>query len=301
AYPKAGDPNPKVRLGVVGAAGGATQWVDTFKYQGNDPLIVRVSWNLDGSKLVYQIQNREQTWLDLSYADPRSGKTETLFRETSKAWVSVIDDPRWLKDGSFLWLSERTGFQHIYHYSGDGKIIKQVTDGRWEADSIEGIDESAGWIYFTASEHSATAWHAYRIKLDGTGLSRLTQAEGDHTVSLSPTFKHFIDIHTDIRTPQEIAICAANGARERLAHEPGRTLSAYKLGATELLNVKTRDGFVMEAMMIKPPDFDPSRKYPVMSYTYSGPHAPQVRNAWFGQLYLWHQMLAEKGYIIWIC
>src|SRR5262249_46141181 len=197
-YPKAGDPNPRVRLGVVSAAGGATSWVDTFNYEGSEPLIVRVDWSGDGARVVYEVQNREQTWLDLNYADPATGKTERILRETSKAWVAVIDNPYWLKDGSFLWLSERSGFQHIYRYSPDGKLIKQVTDGRWEADSIAGVDET-GWIYFVASEHSFSAWHAYRVKLDGTGLTRLTQSEGNHAVNFSPTFKHFIETHSDLR------------------------------------------------------------------------------------------------------
>jgi dipeptidyl-peptidase-4 len=216
--------------------------------------------------------------------------------------VAVIDDPKWLKDGSFLWLSERSGFQHVYHYSAEGKLIRQITDGRWEADSITGVDEDGGWIYFTGSEHSFTANHAYRIRLDGTGLTRLTHPEGNHSANFNPTLTHFIDTHSDVSTPPEVALFDTEGKQVRMISKAKvDSLSPYKLRRPELLQVKTRDGFVMEAMMIKPPDFDPSKKYPVMSYTYSGPHAPQVRNAWTGPTYLWHQLLAEKGYIIWIC
>jgi dipeptidyl-peptidase-4 len=302
SYPKAGDPNPKVKLGIIGAAGGATRWVDNFKYDGVEPLIVRVGWTPDSRKVVYQIQNREQTWLDLNYADPATGKVQTLFRETSKAWVEVIDEPTWLKDGSFLWLSERTGFRHLFHYKADGTLIKQVTDGRWEISNLAGADEASGWAYFTASQQSFTASNAYRVKLDGSNLTRLTAADGHHSANFSPTFTHFIDTRSDINAPPQLAVFDASGKQVRVIHASNLdALKQYKLGTPEFLKVKTRDGFEMEAMMIKPPDFDPSRKYPVMQYTYGGPHSQQVRNSWGGPAYLWHQMLAQKGYIIWVC
>ena len=302
SYPKAGDPNPKVRLGIVDAVGGATRWVDTFRYDGEEPLIVRVGWTPDSKKVIYQIQNREQTWLDLDYADPSSGKTEVVLREISRAWVPVKGDPLWLKDGSFLWLSERTAFCHLYHYSADGNLIKQITDGKWEVDTLGGVEEKNGWVYFTGSEHSFIARHAYRVKLDGSGFERLTKAEGTHSCNFSPTLSYFIDTRSDVNTPPEVAVFDGDGKQVRAIHESKMdALKQYNLGKTEFLQVKTRDGFTMEAMMIKPPDFDSSKKYPVMSYTYSGPHSPQVRDLWGGAVYLWHQMLAEKGYIIWIC
>ncbi|MEW6207368.1 MAG: S9 family peptidase [Acidobacteriota bacterium] len=301
-YPKAGDANPTVKLGVVAAAGGDTRWVDTFKYQGSEFLIVRVGWTPDSKRVVYQLQDREQTWLDLNFADPATGKSETLFRETTPAWVSVLDEPRWLRDGSFLWLSERTGWQHIYHYSPEGTLIRQVTTGKWEADSIQGIDEANGWIYFTATEHSHIANHIYRIRLDGAGMTRLTQTEGNHAASFNPQLTLFIDRWSAINTPPQVRLFKSDGSMARVIDENKvEALKEYKLGRVELLQVKTRDGFVMEAMMIKPPDFDPRKKYPVMSYTYSGPHAPQVRNSWGGVRFMWHHMLAQKGYIVWIC
>jgi dipeptidyl-peptidase-4 len=301
-YPKAGDPNPFVKLGVVSAAGGATKWIDTFKYDGGEFLIVRVGWTPDSKKVCYQLQNREQTWLDLNFADPATGRSETLFRETTKAWVEVIDEPYWLKDGSFLWLSERSGWQHIYHYSTEGTLIRQVTEGKWEVRAFHGVDEAKGLVYLTATEHSPIAAHAYRVKLDGSGLQRLTQMEGNHTVSFNPAFTHFIDYRSDLTTPTQVRLFNTDGSLARAIDENRvETLKQYKLGKPELLQVKTRDGFVMEAMMIKPPDFDPSKKYPVMSFTYGGPHAPQVRNAWGGSIYMWHHLLAQKGYIIWVC
>jgi dipeptidyl-peptidase-4 len=300
-YPKAGDPNPVVQLGVVNAAGGATRWVDTYKYQPSDFLIVRVSWTPDSRKVVYQAQNREQTFLDLNFAGSDDGKSTTVLREASKAWVEVIDNPTWLKDGSFLWQSARNGWQHLYHYAQDGKLLHQVTDGKWEARSLDGVDEDKGLVYFSGTEHSHIAPNAYRVKLDGSGLTRLTTTEGSHRVILSPAANLFIDNWNDVNTPTQTRLYDADGKLVRvIAENKVDALKQYKLGATEFLQVKTRDGLVMEAMMIRPPDFDATKKYPVLEFTYSGPHAPQVRNGWGGPAYMWHQLMAQKGYIVWI-
>jgi dipeptidyl-peptidase-4 len=302
-YPKAGDPNPLVRLGVINSAGGETRWVDTYKYPAEDLLIVRVGWTPEGRKVVFQAQNREQTFLDLNFANPDDGKTTTMFRETTRAWVEVIDEGmRWLKDGSFLWLSDRSGWRHIYRYSMDGRHITQVTNGNWDVRSLDSVDEEKGLVYFSASEHSFIANHEYAIKLDGSGLNHLTAKEGNHRASFNSHSSHFIDSWNDVNTPTQVRLYDAAGELVRVIDENKvDALSQYKLGKVEFMNVKTRDGFTMEALMIKPPDFDPSKKYPVWSYTYSGPQAPQVRNAWGGTRYMWHQMLAEKGYIIWMC
>ena len=301
-YPKAGAPNPLVKLGVVNAAGGEIRWIDTFKYQPADLLISRVAWSPDSRKVVYQAQNREQTFLDVNFADARDGKSTNVIHETTKAWVAINENPIWLKDGSFIWASERDGWEHLYHYSVDGKLLRRITDGKWEVRTIEGVDEANGFIYFTATEHSHIAAHGYRIKLDGTGLTRITMAEGSHRVDVSPAHNYFVDVWSDLNTPSQVRLHDAAGKLVRVISENKvDVLKQYKLGTPELLQVKTRDGFVMEAMMIKPPDFDQRKKYPVMSYTYAGPHAPRVRNSWDGSTYMFHQLLAQKGYIIWIC
>jgi len=302
-YPKAGDPNPIVKLGVVNSAGGDVRWLDTYKYQPEDLLIVRVGWTPDGQKVWFQAQNREQTFLDLNFASPDDGKSTTMFRETTKAWVEVVDEGlRWLKDGSFLWLSDRSGWRHIYHYDASGKLIKQVTNGDWDVRSLEEVDETKGTLYFSGTEHNFIASQAYSIKLDGSGLKRLTTTEGNHRTSFNSSASHFIDSWNDVNTPTQVRLYDSAGTLVRAIDENKvDALKQYKLGKVEFVNVKTRDGFTMEAMMIKPPDFDPKKKYPVWSYTYSGPQAPQVRNAWGGPVYMWHQMLAQKGYIIWLC
>jgi dipeptidyl-peptidase 4 len=302
-YPKAGDPNPIVKLGVVNAAGGEVRWVDTYKYPAEDRLIVRVGWTPDGKRVVYQAQNREQSFLDLNSANPDDGKSSTMFRESTRAWVEVVDEGlRYLKNGSFLWLSDRSGSRHIYHYGSDGQLIKQITNGDWDVRSLDEVEEGKRTVYFSSSEHSFIANHEYSIKLDGTGMTRLTQAEGNHRASFNSSASQFIDSWNDVNTPTQVKLYDSAGKLVRAIDENKvDALKQYKLGKVEFMNVKTRDGFTMEAMMIKPPDFDPSKKYPVMSYTYSGPQAQSVRNSWGGTRYLWHQMLAQKGYIIWIC
>ncbi len=200
-YPKAGAPNPIVKLGVVSAAGGDIRWVDTFKYQPEDFLISRVDWTPDSKKVIFQAQNREQTYLDVNFADARDGKSTNIIRETSKAWVGINENPIWLKDGTFIWASERNGWEHLYHYSAEGKLLKQITDGKWEVRTIEGVDEANGFIYFSGTEHSHIASHGYRVKLDGTGLQRLTMTEGSHRFDVSPAHNYFINVWSDLNTP----------------------------------------------------------------------------------------------------
>jgi dipeptidyl-peptidase-4 len=301
-YPLAGDPNPLVRLGVVGAAAGDVRWVEAAGYEPADLLVVRVSWSPDSRRVVWQAQNREQTYLDLNAADPSSGRTTRLFRETTRAWVEAFDDnPRWLRDGSFIWRSERTGWAHLYAYAADGRLVRQITTGPWEVRGLDAVDEEGGWVYFHGTEHSHVAEHVYRVRLDGSGLKRLSEAEGSHNPSFNPSATLYVDKWSDINTPTRVYLHTSDGARVRVIEENrAAALAQYKLGKAELLRVKTRDGFEMEALMIRPPDFDPSKKYPVLEYTYSGPHAPQVKNAWGGPTYMWHQLLAQKGYIIWV-
>ncbi|HYP49356.1 MAG TPA: S9 family peptidase, partial [Pyrinomonadaceae bacterium] len=301
-YPQAGDPNPLVRLGAANVRTRAVRFVDTSQYQPEDFLISRVTWSPDSQSIIYQAQNREQTFLDLNAANRTTGKTVTAFRETSPAWVEVIDNPVFLKDESMIWQSTRNGFKHLYHYDVQGKLIRQITDGKWEVRDFYGVDEANGWAYFSATEYDPIGNQIYRIKLDGTSLTRLTKTDGSHSANFNPTFTHFVDSWSDVNTPPQTRLYRADGTLEKVLNENKvAALSEYKLGKVELMRVRTRDGFAMEAMMIKPPDFDPSKKYPVMSYTYSGPHSPSVRNAWGGSRYMWHQMLAQKGYIVWIC
>ncbi|HEY4640869.1 MAG TPA: S9 family peptidase, partial [Thermoanaerobaculia bacterium] len=302
-YPKAGAPNPIAKLFAVNVNGAAPKEISTESYSGADFLIVLVDWSPDSAKVVYQIQNREQTWLDLNAADVRGGGTpKTLFRETTKAWVDISGNPVWLKDGSFLWLSERSGFKHLYHYSADGKLIAQLTNGPWEVRTLHGIDAAGDWIYFSGTERSVLGSDLYRLHLDGSGLKRLTEAAGQHSTNFNPSMTAYLDSFSDVATPPSIALYRADGTRIRVVDANEAPLMRdLHISKPEFMQVKTRDGFAMEAMMIKPPDFDAAKKYPVYEFTYSGPHAQSVRNSWGGAQYLFHQFLAQHGVIVWIC
>jgi dipeptidyl-peptidase-4 len=303
-YPRAGDPNPTVKLGVVQAAAGPAEisWIDTSKYGGADFLIVRVAWNPAG-RLVYEVQNRTQTWLDLNVVVSPAAATTTLFRETTDFWINSEDTttPTWLADGSFLWLSGRSGFTHAYHYAADGTLLKQVTTGRWELRTLHGVDEKDGWMYFSGTERSPIGGDVYRVRIDGSGFERLSKAAGTHHAQFSPGYGYFIDRWSDVSTPEQVRLHRADGRDVRTLHENRvGVLAGYRLSKPEFVQVKARDGFVMEAMMIKPPDFDPSKRYPVYQFTYGGPHSQEVKNVWQLQN-MYHQLLAQQGVIVWIC
>jgi dipeptidyl-peptidase-4 len=302
-YPKAGAPNPIVKLLTVTAGGAPPREVSTESYSNGDFLIVLVAWSPDSARVLYQVQNREQTWLDLDAAEVHGGEApKTLFRESTKAWTQPTGNPVWLKDGSFLWLSERSGFKHLYQYAADGKLVRQITSGSWEARTLQGIDAANEWIYFSGTERSVLGTDLYRVHLDGSNLKRLSEAPGQHNVIFNPSLTLYLDTFSDVATPPSTSLHRNDGAAVRsIDVNDAPLMRELHIARPELVQVKTRDGFVMEAMMIKPPDFDPTKKYPVYEHTYSGPHAQQVRNAWAGQTYLWHQFLAQHGVIVWVC
>lgn len=326
-YPKAGDPNPLVKLGIadvnkrtlvpnvgriprVGSQipanvlrfGDVVKFVDLKNYKPEDLLIARVTWSMDSSAVVFQALNREQTFLDLNTAQ-LDGKIDRFLQETTAAWVEVYDNPTFLRsDGSMIWQSAKNGWRHLYNYDSRGNLIRQLTNGRWEVRDVYGVDDGNGWVYFSATKDSHIAVNVYRVSIRNGEVQRLTDGEGTHSASFNSTFTHFVHSRSDVNSPAQTALRRADGTLERVISENKvEALSQYKLGTPEFLKVKTRDGFEMETMMIRPPDFDPNKRYPVLSYTYSGPHSPSVRNAWGGNRYMWHQMMAQKGYIIWIC
>jgi len=300
-YPKAGDPNPLVKLGISSVSGAAPLWTDVSVSATSDYLIVDVDWAPDSQRVVYQIQDREQTWLDLNLADVENGRSRKLLRETTKAWVNNNGHPVWLKDGSFLWFSERTGFKHLYRVAADGAVIQPVTNGRWDVRTLYGVNQDAGVLYFAATERSPIGTDIYRINLDGTGLTRLSQTDGTHRAIFNSNFTLFADVWSNITTPPQVRLRRSTGAEVRAIDlNPVPALRDYQLSTPEFVQVKTRDGFVMEGMLIKPVDFNPNRRYPVYQFTYAGPGASQVKNQWGGREYMFHQMLAQHGVLVWV-
>ncbi|MGH9204800.1 MAG: DPP IV N-terminal domain-containing protein, partial [Vicinamibacterales bacterium] len=297
----AGDPNPTARLGIVPAKAATPIWMDASAYTASDFLIVNVDWTPDSRQVVQQVQNREQTWLDLNLVDSSTGRPRTVLRETTKAWVNENGNPAWLANGSFLWISERTGFRHVYQYRSDGSLVRQITNGSWEVRTLYGADEQNAFLYFSSGERSALGEDVYRMKIDGTGLTRLSQAEGTHRANFNRTFTQYIDVWSDVSTPPQVRLHRADGREVRAIDENrSRALAEYRLARPEHLKVTTRDGFVMDAVMIKPPDFDPARRYPVYQFTYAGPTQSVARNRWDGSQYMFHQLLAQHGVIVWL-
>jgi dipeptidyl-peptidase-4 len=300
-YPKAGDPNPIVRLGVGRVSGGDVRWVDTAAYAKTEILIVNVDWSPDSKQVVHQVQDREQTWLDLNLGDASTGRPRRVLRETTKAWVNENGNPIWLKDGSFLWASERSGFKHLYHYGVDGTLRRQVTTGRWEVRSIYGVDEASGFVYFTAPERHPISTDIYRARLDGGALTRLSQADGTHRAIFSRGFARYVDVWSDASTPSQVRLHRSDGSEVRVIEaNPVPSLREYRLSKPEFVEVKARDGFTLDAMIIKPPDFNPARRYPVYQFTYAGPTAAEARHRWGGSQGMFHQLLAQQGVIVWI-
>jgi len=307
-YARAGRANPRVRLGITELGHDATTWVQIndkpFEY------IVRAKWLPDGRRLSLETMPRLQTELSLYFADRQTGKTTRVLTETDPGWVNMADDLYFFSDGQhFLWPSERDGYMHLYRYRMDGTLENQVTKGRWSLASAGGIafwvrqarvgvDEKNNWIYFTALERSSTERHLYRVRADGSGFMRISKEPGTHRVSMPPDARYFVDRFSDIRTLPSLRIHASDGSlvKELAAARP-QLLASYDIQFPELLTIPAGDGFQMPAQILKPKNFSPDRKYPVVMLVYGGASAPQVTNSWQGDM-LWNQLLVGAGHVV---
>lgn len=299
-YPKAGDPNPKASLAVVDAGGGRRVSFDLSDYAREEFLIVRVGWTPDGTKVVFQ--DRVQTWLDLCVGDPRTGEVTRLFRDTTGVWIEPNETPLWTADGEhFVWRSERDGYAHLYLYTKAGELVRRLSEGPFEVDSVHLVD-SQGRVWFDCDRDDVKGSQLYVVSVEGGEMTRVTKEPGTHRVSLSPTGAWFVDTWSSAVEPGHIAVHKGDGERVRVTDAADvRVARAHNMVAPEFFQVPTRDGFQMEAMLIRPRGFDASKKWPVMCFTYSGPHAPQVRDSWANFNMYYHQMLAQQGYAIWVC
>ena len=276
-YPPAGGGNPIVRVFVAPASGGEARSMDTG--ENTDIYIGRVNWLTDSKHLAIQRLNRRQTVLDLLIADAASGQTRTALNETDQYWINISNDLRFLKDGKrFLWSSERSGYRHLYLYDLEGKELAQLTKGEWEVSAVNSLDEAKGLVYFTGTAKSPLERHLYRVSFDGSAISRITVHNGTHSVNMAPDCAAFVDTYSDVATPPRQDVARADGSLLRAMNENKvAELADYHLSTPQFLSVKAHDGTSLNAVMIKPPDFDPaSKKYPVLVYTYGGPHAQVV-------------------------
>lgn len=297
-YPKAGDKNSKVKIGVVNIATAKTNWMDIGEEE--DIYIPRINFTRNPEILSIQRLNRMQNKLELLLADINTGKSNIILTETDAAWVDVHDDLFFLKNGNeFIWSSERDGFNHFYIYSLDGKLKNQITKGNFDVKNLHGIDEENGILYYSSSEVHPSVTDLYSVNLDGKNKKRITEKRGTNSVDLSTNNKYFINRFSNSNSLTSTTLFNSDGSLIRELTTPDNSFfEDYGLSPVEFLSFTTSDGVELNSYIIKPSNFDASKKYPVLIYNYSGPGSQVVVDRYGGANYLWHQMLAQKGYII---
>lgn len=299
-YPKVGDPNPIVSVGIADADEGGTVWVDLSRYADEEPLVVRIGWTPTGDRCLVYVQDRIQTWMDLLSVDPETGASKVLIREESPAWTERPQPPIWVGDGTFLWQSHRTGTDHLYRYSMDGTLLGAVTSGPWNLTRVDRVDApeegSPGHVWFRCTEGGDINVNMYRVALDGTGFTRLTKGDGTHSLSYSEDRTMFIDRFSSLTNPGVVRLCDADGNEIRELARAEAPAKDYAIGTWELHEVATRDGVMLDAAVLKPADFDPKKSYAVWVSTYSGPAAPSVRNRWSTNTFF--HFLNQQGVIV---
>ncbi|MGE8226126.1 MAG: DPP IV N-terminal domain-containing protein [Stenotrophomonas sp.] len=304
-YPAAGDPNVLVTLGVIAPrADAAANWVDLGKQK--DIYLTRVNWR-DGQHLTFQRQSRDQHTLELIEANLADGKQQVLVTETGKTWVPLHNSLKFLKDGRFLWSSERSGFQHLYVSSADGRNQTALTSGNWPVDELLAVDEEAGTVYFRAGVESALRSEIYSVPLAGGTPTKLSKAAGMHSAAFAKNASVYVDSWSNSTTPPQIELFRANGEKiatlldNNLAdakHPYARYRDAQR--PVEYGTLTAADGKTpLNYSVIKPEGFDPAKKYPVAVYVYGGPASQTVTDSWPGRGdHLFNQYLAQRGYVV---
>ncbi|WP_052732433.1 S9 family peptidase [Hymenobacter terrenus] len=310
-YPKAGEKNSVVSVSTYDVASGRTTKMDVGPEP--DQYIPRVQWTQVPNTLSIQRLNRLQNKLEILHADATTGKTQVALTDTNPAYVEINDDLNYLPGGKqFVFTSEKDGYQHLYLHDMSGKQVRQVTKGSWEISAINGFDPKTGYVYYTSTEGSPLQRHLYRINLKGTGKTRISEAgSGTDVVNMSPDTKYFLNIRSSAGVPPVVSLREGGTGKLVKTLEDNaklkQTLAQYDLGKFEFFTFKTSEGVELNAWMIKPSNFDPAKKYPVLMHVYGGPSfgtsstQTVLDNVGGGTAltnYLWHQMLAEKGYIV---
>lgn len=296
-YPKAGDPNPEVKVGFVPVEGGSdVVWAD-FNAE-DDQYFGEPYWSFDSSNLMVQWMNRDQTSLKFYEVDPRTGVKKEIYGEQQNEWIDLSHSERitYLKDNRhYILKSDKTGWAHYYLYKLDGTLVNPMTAGNWQVSTLQLVDEKNNVVYFTArKEHSATV-DLYRVDYNGKNLKRLTFGDYTHQVTVSPDGKHFITTYSNVNTPPKVALLDNNGKLiKELADSKSDDFDGYDYAKTELITIPTPDGYQLPATITWPTDFDENTPYPVIFSIYGGPDAGTVRNTWKGTA---NQHWANEGII----
>lgn len=305
-YPKAGDENSKVEIHIYDVA---KQKAVKAQYEQGDIYIPRIKWTKDDNSLVVFWMNRHQDNLKLLLTNAQTGAASLLYQEKNKYFVEINDDWWFLKDGkNFLFTSEMNGYRHLYLHSLDGKTKTQVTKGNFEITDVSGVDEKNKLIYYMKAFPRPMDRNLFVTDFAGKKETRLTNGEGWHRIVLNDSFSRFYDYRSDLNTPQEVTlnkilidkkktIASILEKTVNTSEKLKSKLDEYEIGKSEFIRVPNSKGDTLNGWMLKPSGFDSSKKYPVLFCNYGGPGSQQVANR-FGAVSMWHQMLAQKGFII---
>lgn len=299
-YPKAGENNSKVSLHIYDAKKASTKKVALNETK--DYYIPRIKFTNNANLLSVQTLNRHQNDLNLYFVDVTSAKVNTILTEKDKAYVDVTDNLTFLNDNSFIWTSEKNGYNHIYHYNTDGSLKNQITSGSWEITNYYGYNKENETIYYQSVENGSTKRDVYSIKLNGKNKKQLTTTSGTNSATFSPDFKYFINNHSSSTKAPSIALHeSASGkmVKEIINNNAlEEKLKKYDLPKKEYTTFKNEVGNELNAYIYKPKNFDPKKKYPVLMHQYSGPGSQQVADRWFGSDDYFHMMLTQNDYIV---
>lgn len=296
-YPKAGEANAVVSLHMLDVKSKSSTEIalkDAY-------YIPRIQWMNSANKLSVQALNRHQDDLKLYAVDANNNAVSLLLEEKDEAYVDVTDNLTFLKDNSFIWTSERDGYNHIYLYNAEGKLINQVTTGEWEVTHYYGYDQDADKVYYQSTENGAINRDIYSIDSNGKHKKRLTTKTGQNSADFSADFTYFINTFSSATTPPEYSLYKASSGKrlkEILNNTPLlEQLSSYEISPKEFSTIAI-NGNNLNMWMLKPSHFDPQKKYPLLMFQYSGPGSQSVSNTWMGANDYWYQLLASQGYII---
>ena len=301
-YPKAGEKNSLVSLHLYDVDTKSTKKVDLSQY--NDFYIPRIKWTNDANVLSAKILNRHQDNLDLLFVDGTTAATKVVLNEKDKSYIDFIDTDNltFLKDSSFIWTSEKDGFNHIYLYDKTGKLKNQITKGNWEVTNYYGFEEKTKTIFYQSVESGSINRAVYKINLNGKNKIKLTQNTGANSATFSPNFQYFINTFSTTSQPTTYTLNESKTGKQVQVIENNEALASklksYELPQKEFFVLKTEKGNELNAWIMKPKDFDASKKYPVFMIQYSGPGSQQVVNQWGSSNEYWFMMLTQQGYIV---